>query len=292
MDQQSRTIYRMYDQAPQGKGVHAVADHHEATHWNEKQWGVYWTAQSFEGERKIKNLKRVLCWAIDIDKGTKSEQWARLDRFPLPSLVIETKRGYQVYWYAKDATAENYQSIVCDRLVYHFDADPNAKDLARILRAPWYMHWKDPNSPFLCEVVHYTGTHYTEDQMLRYFPLPEEKQIESVSKQEVRRVFSPNGDDLWERIYNLDCEQALMRLSGKGCVGSETFTFRRTTSGNLNILVNGKATSCWLDKNKRIGSSDHGGPTVYQWINWYQRDTKKTYQVIKEEFPELWKNLK
>ena len=211
-----RDLYRMNDKAP--AGMFQVEDHHEAMKWCDQGWGIFWTIQEFDGPRKIENLKKINSWAVDIDGGDKKSQWALVEKFVAPSYVIETRNGLHIYWDAKDGTKENYQSIVADRLVYHFKADPRAKDLARVLRCPWYFHNK--SEPFLCKVVYSAERDYTEAQMLKHFPLPEELEVESEKKQELRKNISPSGDTFWERIWNLDCEQGLLRLSGKSCVGS------------------------------------------------------------------------
>ena len=177
-----------------------------------------------------------------------------------------------------------------DRLVFLFGADSKARDLSRILRVPGYMHLKNPAEPFEIKRVWEYPVSYTEEQMIYTFPIPEREQVDSKVKQELRTVFKSDGNNIWERVYNLDCEQALIRLSGHPAVGCEKFSFRRMSNGNLNILVDSKSTSCWIDRDKRIGSLDGGGPGVWQWVNWYQRDHKKTYAYMREVFGELWQN--
>lgn len=257
----------------------------DADEWNKKNFGIFWSVNEFDGPRQIKNLIRINSWAVDIDKGSKDDMMKIFNRFLVPSLVIETKRGFHVYWDAVDATKENFQAIVLDRLVFYFGADKNARDIARILRVPGYNHCKE--EPYEVKAIYRSSARYTEAQMLRYFRLPKKAQDQSELKQELRKNLNPHGDDLWEKVYNLDCEQALLRLSGKGCVGSDVFTFRRVANGNLNILSNGKGTSCWIDLEKKIGSLDKGGPTVFQWLKWYGHSNKRVVEIMKDEFSEL-----
>jgi hypothetical protein len=265
-------------------------DKTEASDWNKKGFGIFWTVQELKGERRKENLVKINSWAIDIDGGEKPYHLEKLTSVCYPSLVIETKNGYHAYWNAKDATQENFEAIVSDRLVPFFNADKKAKDLARILRVPGYLHQKDPSDPFMIVEVWKYDVRYSEHQMFSLFQLDNEKEKESNAKQELRKVFQSDGNDLWEKIYNLDCEQALERLSGTEAIGSERITFRRVANGNLNIIANGKQTSCWIDQNKRIGSLDGGGPTVWQWVNWYHRNHKYTYEILKNYFGELWRS--
>lgn len=281
-----RTFYRLYDQ-DYSRGCIEIKSAQEAEAWNKEQWGIFWTVNSFNGPRKNENLKKIISWSVDIDEGTKESQKEKIKKFPQPSLVIETKRGYQVYYNAEDATVENY-GIIQSRLVEVFGGDPKAKDIARVLRVPGYLHWKDPKNPFAIRLSFFSEKTYSEKTMLDFFKVKKEK---PGLKEKVKKELSfIKNNDLFERIYSMDCEQALLRLSGHPVVGCEVFTFKRVSSGNLNILVNGKSTSCFIDKDKRIGSFDKGGPVIWSWINWYHKDHKKTYQFMREYFPELFED--
>jgi hypothetical protein len=281
----------MFD--PEPAGVFRVHGAKEASEWNEKGYGIFWTVNEFDGPRRNENLTRVRAWAVDIDDGSKEEQAARLRRSPLyPSLIIETKRGFQAYWRAKDGQARHWNAIVLERLVPFFGADKNARDLARILRAPGYYHCKNPAERFLVTVAHELNGSYHELEMAQLFP-PVVAHPEAEWRLEVgamHRVFpqgGSGGDTFWQRVYNLDCEEGLRRLSGHSAIGGEHYTFRRCSSGNLNILVGGKGTSCWIDKHKRIGSLSQGGPTLYRWLAWFRNSPAACVRVLKEIFPQL-----
>lgn len=285
---EGRSLYRINDKDP-SQGCHELRHFIEADHWNYQEWGIFWTVNSFNGPRRKENCIKVLAWAVDIDQGSKAEQLARIKSIPLePSMAYETARGYHLYFDAIDGDPENYRDIV-ERLVDAYGGDKNAKDVCRILRVPGYLHWKS-EKPFAIKAVHYGCGAYTESEMRKAFPKEEKREVEFEQKTELRRSLSGiGGGALWERIWHLDCEQALQRLSGHSAVGGEQFSFKRTASGNLNVYVNGKGTSCWIDKDKRIGSHDKGGPTVFQWVNWYLKNPKRTVQVLKDLFPEIGK---
>lgn len=289
MNHMHRDFYALFDsEGPlKSKGAFRIPES-SCSEYNSQGYGIFWTVQEFMGDRKKENIKKINSWAIDLDGGNKDDQLEMIHKYCYPSLLVETKNGFHVYWDAKNATVDNFEEIVSDRLVFLFKADPKARDLARILRVPGYKHLKNPQDPFEIKKVWSYPVSYTEEQMIYNFKLPKEKQTESKTKQELRKVFKADGNDLWEKVYNLDCQLALERLSGTPAVGCENITFRRVSNGNLNILVDGKSTSCWVDSSKRIGSSDNGGPTIWQWINWYHRDNKKTYEYMKDYFSELW----
>lgn len=289
------SLYRMCDLPEGNKAALPVRDVAEARKWNtpEHAQGIFITVNSFAGARRKENLTRIEAWAIDMDDGTKQEQAKRIMSSPLvPSVVVETKRGYQVYWVAQaGARAALWNKIVLERLVPFFGSDKNARDLCRILRAPGFLHLKDPADPFLCQAVWKQKVAYSEWQIYDAFPwVPDEKSrsVEhSEHKQHARAHGVSSGESFWDAVYNLDCRDALQRLSGTGSVNGENFTFRRCSSGNLNILVDGKGTSCWIDTSGRIGSMSKGGPTVYAWLHWYGAQPAECVRILKDLYPHL-----
>jgi hypothetical protein len=266
----------------------------EAFEWNAKKWGIFWTVNSFHGEARTKEeVKKILAWAVDIDPENgeeKPELLARIEAGPKPTSVIESGRGYHVYFDADDsAKPENYTPIV-NEMVRFYGGDKKAKDPARLLRPPGFLHWKDPENPKpvrLLKEYFFTDHKFSEKEMRVLFPEPKAPDVRK-EKQELKKILNFQKDSgLFERIYSMNCKDGLERLSGHPAVGMETFTFHRTSGGNFNIIVNGKGTSCWIDQHGRIGSADGGGPTLWQYINWYHKDHKKTYQFFKEVFPEV-----
>ena len=288
-----RLLFSMSDVNPCGTTLLKSID--KAFEANEKQQGIFWTVNAFSGtSRKNDECRKILAWAIDIDPAPGEEKpdlMARILAGPRPTSVIESGRGYHVYFDAdKSVTTKNYTKIV-EQMVKFYLGDPKAKDIARLLRVPGFLHWKDPGNPkpvrLLRDFFH-TNHVYSEKDMMILFPQPQVAVVDQQEKRQLKKVLSFQKDSqLFERIYSMNCKEGLERLSGHPAVSMETFSFRRTTNGNQNILVNGKGTSCWIDKNNRIGSGDGGGPTLWQFINWYHKDHKKTHQFFKEVFPEV-----
>lgn len=295
-------LYRMDDRpdAP-SKAAIACRDEAEARYWNspERGFGVFRTVNSFDGPRRKEHLIRIKAWAIDMDDGTKAEMRAKLLASPLvPTAIVETKRGYQAYWNARRdcaPKAEHWNAIVLERLVPHYGADKNARDLARILRQPGFLHLKDPADPFLVRTVHEWFVEYTERQMAEAFRwAPNIAAIVSEQRAESHRSMRPTstyvpGDNTpyWDAIAALDCRDALERLSGSGIVGGEQFTFRMVSNGNANIFCDGKGTSCWIDKSGKIGSLDKGGPLITNWLRWYRADWKEIHVELQRAYPHL-----
>lgn len=167
-------LYRLHDAPESSKAAIPVRDEAEARTWNtpERGFGIYRTVNSFDGPRRKEFLARIVAWPIDIDEGEKQSQAKKLMAAPLvPSEIVETRRGYQAYWHARDgAQAEHWNAIVLERLVPYFGADKNARDLCRILRVPGFLHLKDPANPFPVRSVWRHRVSYTERQMAEAFP--------------------------------------------------------------------------------------------------------------------------
>lgn len=297
--------YRMHD-APDASKAAIEIQPSEAKRWNtpELGFGIFVTVNSFDGPRRREHLTKINAWAVDMDEGTKAAQHARLLSSPLiPSLIVETKRGFQAYWLARDARPEHWNAIVLERLVPYFGADKNARDLCRIMRAPGSLHLKDPADPFRCRIAWQHVVLYTERQVGEAFAwvpdkkahgaaLAEAQRAANVEQREAaRRGAIASGmaptETLWEAIWQIDCEDGLSRLSGHWSVGGETYTFRATTRGNKNLFVNGKGSSVFIDGNGRIGSLQGGGPTLVQWLRWFRHPWRVVLDVLFEIYPQL-----
>jgi len=277
--------YVIHDSDPSAFSGAKRINRKDAEAWNKKGFGIFQTVQQFSKTRRIENLISINAWAVDIDDGTKEQMLSKIKIGLTPTLVVETKRGYQVYWKAKNATVENWKNILTHRLVPFYGADKRAKDLARLLRVPGYFHLKDPCDPFLVRKVWEHFVQYSEAEIMRYYPDRMTKTIQEKAHRKAKRE-TPMSGSFWDRVWNLNCEYALSYLSGTEYVGCETYEFKTNGSGTKNIYVNGKSTSCWIDLEGRIGSCDGGGPTLFQWLNWFHKNPKQVIEIIKKEFPE------
>jgi hypothetical protein len=267
--------YRMVDNKKKNPMI--LTDYDKLEYWNKQNYGIFWSINSFKnGKRTADNLIKINAWAVDIDEGTKEEQLIRIEKAPLhPSMLIETKSGYHVYWFSRDATEENYKNIVERRLVYFFNSDVKAKDICRVLRVPNFYHCKDIDNKFLIKLVYKNKLSYFEREMMSFF---KPKPIEIKIQKEQRFI----GNDFWTKASSMDCEIALCTLSGTEAVGMEQIEVNKKQ-----IFVNGSSTSSWIDENGYIGSYDNGGPSIANWIWWYHRDWKKVAELLKKYFPEL-----
>lgn len=195
-------MYALHDSDPvlKKKGAFETTKE-DAPKLNQQGYGIFWTPNDFNGARKAENCIKIKYWIADIDEGSKEEQMDRIESLPiLPTVIIETKKGYHCYWRAIDATIDNYRDIECG-LIKRLNADPACKDVCRILRYPNYYHQKDPKNPFLVRCVANSGREYAEKEMKLTYDLP-------------RPVYKPlnyTGDksdmldpDKWDKIFRFN----------------------------------------------------------------------------------------
>lgn len=275
-----------YWRMPEGGGAVIETPKDQLEYWNEQCFGIFWTWNDYNGTRSEENLTKINAWAVDIDGSDKESQFEIITKSPLiPSLVRESKNGFHVYFFAKTSSLKNFKKIMVG-LQDTFSADRKALDGARILREKNFFHWKDLNEPFLVKDVFNRDIYYHEKEMLECFG--EQKRVQKFFEDEsVFKAHSTNGNTVWDKVYNLDCKKELEKLSGNPLVGGEKYTFQKQRNGNWNIFVDGKSTSCFVDRAGRIGSADGGGPTIYRWLLWYIKDKKKTVEAMKILYPEL-----
>lgn len=256
-------------------------DLNKAKRFNNIGYGVFFTPNGHKGGFKETNLTKINAWFIDTDKGTKKKQLAQIENSPIkPSVIVETRRGYHVYWLAKDATKANYSTIQTS-LVNYFNADHNTKSIDKLLRVPFFNHNK--KQPFKVKLLqlHSTITYY-EKQMLEAFYIEEPEII--IQKPEIKEKKPYRGnnsiykglaeaypEEFSHGIDKANSKRHLKVLSGSSFVNYETYTFKSNRDGTYQIIVNGKAISCWIRKDGSIGSYTDGSPSIIQWIKWFEK---------------------
>lgn len=284
----NRQLFALHDSDPHDpRGMFPVTEA-EAHEHNQNGYGIFWEVNSHEprGLRGKKYLKSFLSCYCEFDELDKRDQWKLIEAFLAPSLVVESKRGFQVYFdLTGDVSLSRYNAIQ-KRIIFFYGADASVKDASRVLRAPGFNHMKDPEKPFKIEVRYRSRAKYTIKDLAHFFPpIPKE---ESPRRSEVPRVFNNAfGNDLTKRIDSIGNQYALERLSGTEAVNGEYFGFKDVAGGKKNILVNGKMTACWIDEKGRIGSHSGGGPMFPQWVNWYHNNWQKTFRLLHAYLPEL-----
>lgn len=163
----------------------------------------------------IINGGNINCQFVDIDapkdirhditliKSWKQTTKRRILSFTLrPSIVIETKNGYHVYWLLEDGNHKMFKHIQL-QLVNHFDGDAMCVNVSRLLRLPYLLHMKNPKKPFLVKLhIKEKQNRYTQEELKSALPeLPEEilqKLSTSTSENAYINISSGRRSDILE----------------------------------------------------------------------------------------------
>lgn len=245
---------------------------------------VHFAINSITGsKRREANITWINTRVVEMDKMSKEHQMRLIELSPLiPSVVVESKNWYHIYFYAKDWTKEKRKDIM-RWLRNFFDWDHKIITYERVMRLPWLDHWKDESDPYEVQWYAMSGKKYTEDTMLKAFPDTVDRMEQKKKLQKQRRELEKSDDGFWKKASQINSQVMLDLMSWTKWVSWETIAIE-----NNQIYVNGRSTSSWIDENGMIGSHDNWWPTWVQWITWYGRvDRKELYDWLIQKMPEL-----
>lgn len=173
--------------------------------------GVFVTVNETDGKgRKIGNIRRIRAVWHEDDQGVPRD-------FPLvPSIQVASSAGkFHRYWLvADDMTTCQFRGVM-NALVEDYGSDPNAKDLARVMRLPGFPNQKrEYAAPFLVRLLD-SGPTYTAAEIVAAFPERErprggatplpagEQRLSEDRVQEIRGAMSfirPDSRDTWIEV--------------------------------------------------------------------------------------------
>ena len=173
-----------------------------------------------------------------------------------PNIVVQTSAGkFHRYWLTHESSLalDEFESVM-RTMIDQFGSDPNARDLARVLRLPGFFHLKDANNPFMVSIIQASSTRpYTWQQITATIPPTAPFQPPQTESREVAQ--GGYGKDHWRILsavnaLNPDCDYGVWLAVGMalhhGSNGSQTgFLF-------------------WDDWSAR-GNSYRDGETKYKW---------------------------
>lgn len=225
---------------------------------NDKGYGVYFTPQSFpSGKRKSKEPHMLNALYIDLDVtkegqnlevdeiiALKTEALNKLQSYKsTPHFVVETKNGLQAFWLIEstEGTKENDDKYISaiEFLIQEFNADPGAKDVARVLRLPGFLHQKDPANPFECKLI------YSNIGLSKY-NLNDFEHITPPTNVEISTV---KGEETKEDPYNgffgkLPLHKVLHLAAHEADIEIEY----KLSDGKRQVIENGEQTSAFINK--------------------------------------------
>lgn len=185
-------IYRFIDQT--GNARAPVSSQNYREDLNILGYEAYFTVNGFKAtpDAKREHCTSLNAFFIDIDGRKDEAELERIKQILEPTFIIETMRGYHVYWlldepiYKEDMTSEEWNTVTREweeteqSIVTKLNADPVVKDLTRILRVPGSYYWKKTNNlykegitsaPFTIIVLHENyGARYSISTVASAFP--------------------------------------------------------------------------------------------------------------------------
>lgn len=123
---------------------------------NIKGYESFFTVNGFDdsGHSRKANCTNLNAFFVDIDERKREEELDKIKDLLDPTFIIETKRGYHVYWvldepiYKEDLSESEWKTAMSKweaieaSIVKALDADKVVKDIPRILRVPDTYYWK------------------------------------------------------------------------------------------------------------------------------------------------------
>ena len=255
---------------------------------------VYFSVQPMEdGKRDKESVKFIQTWITDIDEWAKEIQLELIDKAPLkPTFVNESVHWFHLFYLATDhLTVEDYiEWNQWLRDYYNWDQKV-VKDTARVLRLPWFLHYKADPVMVRWRKDLSSWMLYSPNEIFTAFP-KEVKEIKPVEYKLPTKTFDCS-DSYRYKVNQLNTMDMLRILSGTKRVNYEEIGFNRNSDWTYQITINWEPRSCWIDKNWLIGSWDHWWPTFVQWVERYlKRKLNKSEwheltEIIDAHYPEL-----
>jgi P4 family phage/plasmid primase-like protien len=159
-----------------------------------------------------------------------------LPKLPIkPQFIVESSPGKQHEYLLLDNNCndlDTWEAVMMTMVAVH-GSDPNAKDIARVLRLPGFYHQKDPNHPHMVKIIHENGSG-------RYSMTEIAKAIPPLKKQKKRNTAPAVSSNIYAQKA---LANELAELSG-------------TARGSRNHQLNKAAFS--MGQLVAVGALDHG----------------------------------
>lgn len=270
---------------------------------NQQGYNIFFTPNGLKDgatSNKEENFSHINAWWVDVDidetkiiSGTDEERELLLSlrqekkaeilkkffqsKLPLPSLLNETRNGYQAIWFSLDGTKAKFETIQ-KALVKEFDGDPAASHLTSMLRLPEMNFYKKGEVGVItpqftwstCQLV-------SEAEMLTkiVFIPPEVKKIHIYS---TRPIIHTTGHGIWDKIDAIPISQQLSILSGSWLVNGEILTIKKN-----NVFSNNNPTPVWVNHstNSIFSNNYKGMKSILQFCQWYGHEKAKITEALK-----------
>jgi len=288
---------------------------------NISRHNIYFTpngAKTAEGKNRLDNLAKINSWWIDIDidetKHADDEETLKVRErkkaeirgyifgvadCPIwPSLTIETRNGFQLYWFAKGETDKDTWMTIGLSIYEHYKAvggDKSTVKVMQLMRVPNFCYIKNGEVGKI-EIFPLLSTlrRHSQDEMLKSFPPIIQKQEELDLKidpkiyKPIYRQEDEDKHDIFLKVVQIPLDEVLAKLSGHWLVNGEKLTLQKLDTVKSNILVDGKVSPNFIVRTSNHIFSNNAevkGPTIVQYLSWYQNRKSIIAKGLKELFP-------
>lgn len=279
---------------------------------NKEGFGIHFTpngVKSVEDRNKLKNLLCINTWFVDVDvdetkqiinnddlvkrKIKKDEILTKIfDSDIWPSLIVETRNGYHLYWWSiGDAKEKNYK-LIQTGLAKKFNGDIGAAGVLHSLRVPGFKYKKNGEEGYI-EIWEGFSTKklYTEMQMFEFVgQKPDEVTLVVTNHKEPELTpisykisIIAQKDNVFEVVEKMPVRDVIEWLSGRTEVNGDVFTFVNGSNGKFNLLANGKSTPNFISpvENKIFSNNTPAFCLIKHFLEWYGHDGKSIYKIFK-----------
>lgn len=186
--------------------------------FNNSVFCVYVTVNETDssGKRKKENIKRARAIWVEDDNVVEEPR----TEWPIePSIVVESSPNkYHYYWLTSTVKLDEWDAVMATMVQVH-GCDNKAKDLARVLRLPGFVHRKDLNKPFMCRIVKESGRIYNWFEIKKVFPPRNGKEEPTTADKKVSEKYSEQDAIhalLSSENYHGSLTSIAMSLTNKG----------------------------------------------------------------------------
>lgn len=271
---------------------------------NNQGYGIHFTPNALKDgseSNKAEYFDHVNAWWVDIDieatkqipdgdtallalrREEKDKILANIfsSKFPNPSVLNETRNGYQAIWFSLDGKTENFERIQ-KALVDEFNGDPAASLKTSMLRVPEMKYYKNGETGVIQpQFLWSTCKLYSEVEMLEHSPLvfTPPKPIPYFALRITPTAIRNYG--IWSQIDKIPIEEQIARLSGHPLVNGEILEIKKK-----NIWANGKPTPNWINQleNALYSRNSRGSRSILQFCMWYGHDKEAVTEGLKQLF--------
>ena len=242
---------------------------------NEQKYGAYFTPTSMKSGKRLK-ANAIRFNAIPLDKDFKGSDEeivaAKADYLKMllnlqlpPTVVIETRNGFHAYWFLVKGSITDIETFEALQILMQqkLGTDPQSLGAEHLFRVPGFNHWKIPDDPFLCQIVHVDySKRYTHDELVHKYG--GKKRLEHLKRKTVTRHYT--GKPIKLTAFKDEGDVSSIH---EGCEVFAELNTKKDPSHTERLAM------LWTYLNLGMGGIEHLRELAKQW-NDYQEDITET----------------